>query len=470
MRFRLIIGVIFLITINSVVLYADIIMAASGSQPDLQFAVDSARVGDTVQIPAGNFQFSGSVRFNAGITLTGTGVSQTTLSKTGNTIEALIIIDGSNGLPVTVTGITFIGIDNQITNIQDNGLRINNCKDFCVCNCTFRRFGFSGINVHGDTRGVVDHCIFIENFRLPINSLGYGIAIYGDGDASWNRPLELGTEKAVFVEDCYFERCRHGVASNDGSNYVFRFNTITDNYNPWTGIDAHGFSSSPRGSRSYEIYGNTVNGGVDPDGTPHDTWAVGIRGGDGVIFNNTITSTSQSSLIMLVIDRVEEQHFNYPQPDQTTDLWLWNNTQANAPLTSLRLGWNLAMQEQLAKYLQEGRDFHFAQKPGYAPYTYPHPLNQGTINIGNERNNGSTKKIDFKITANGKIFVRELNGLTEIDIYDIRGRQIANIPVMSGEMVFDCKNGNRSKMGNGYYVIRFKSEKEVVIQSFVLSP
>jgi len=83
--------------------------------------------------------------------------------------------------------------------------------------------------VCGDTRGVIDHCKFIENYRLPINSLGYGIAIYGDGDVSWNKPLELGTENAVFVEDCYFEHCRHGVASNDGSKYVFRYNTVTDN-------------------------------------------------------------------------------------------------------------------------------------------------------------------------------------------------------------------------------------------------
>ncbi len=465
MKSRLIIGIVFLFTINSVEMYADIITAASGSQPDLQFAVDSAKAGDTVQIPAGNFQFNGSVRFNAGITLTGTGASQTTLSKTGNTTEALVIIDGSNDLPVTITGITFIGIDNQTSDIQDNGLRINNGKDFRVFNCTFRRFGFSGINVHGNTRGVVDHCKFIENFRLPINSLGYGIAIYGDGDVSWNQPLELGTENAVFVEDCYFERCRHGVASNDGSKYVFRFNTVTDNYNPWTAIDAHGFSSSPRGSRSYEIYGNTVNGGVDTDGTPHDTWAVGIRGGDGVIYDNTITSTSQSSLIMLVIDGVEEQHFNYPQPDQTTDIWLWNNTQANAPLTSLRLGWSTEMQEQLAKYLEEGRDFHFAEKPGYAPYTYPHPLNQGVVSIGNEQNNGSPKKVDFKITADGKILIREFNGLTEIDIYNMQGRLVANVPVSSGNVRYDCVK----KMSSGCYVVRLQTNKGRVVECFVLN-
>ena len=62
---------------------------------------------------------------------------------------------------------------------------------------------------------------------------------------------------------------------------------------------------------------------------------------------------------MLVIDGIEEQHMNYPQPGQTTDLWLWKNNQNNTLLTSLRLGWNIDMEEQLQKYLSEDRNLHF---------------------------------------------------------------------------------------------------------------
>jgi hypothetical protein len=434
--------------------YSKIIAAASGTQPDLQLALDSASVGDTVQIPAGTFSFNGSALLKAGITLMGTGSGQTTLAKIGTTTQALIVVDGSNLLPVIITGIGFIGIDNDTTNIEDNGLQLNNCRNFRVCSCTFRRFGFSGIITTEDSRGVIDHCRFTENFRLPINSLGYGVAIYGDGNANWEAPLVLGTENAVFVEDCYFERCRHGVASNNGSKYVFRHNIVTDNYNPWTGIDAHGLSSSPRGSRSYEIYENTVKGGVDVDGTPHDTWAVGIRGGDGVIFNNTITSTNQPSLICLVIDGVETLNTNYPQPDQTTDLWLWGNTQANEPLNTLRLGWNTTMEQQLARYLQEGRDYHFQQKSGYSPYPYPHPLNTGTAILKKTILPHSDKAInliiktftdhtiDFYITS-------EKRGLFTLEIYTIRGEKIWSHISFKQSCATLCVGQNLNSAGAG---------------------
>jgi hypothetical protein len=51
------------------------------------------------------------------------------------------------------------------------------------------------------------------------------------------------------------------VASNDGANYVARYNTVVDNYQDAQSFDAHGLSPAwPRGTRSVEIYGDRFTG------------------------------------------------------------------------------------------------------------------------------------------------------------------------------------------------------------------
>jgi hypothetical protein len=58
---------------------------------------------------------------------------------------------------------------------------------------------------------------------------------------------------------------------------------------------------------------------------------------------------------------------NYPNQDQTTELYVWDNTDDGQPVeVRIRTG-----DECL---FQEGRDFFYYAKPGYVPFTYPHPL------------------------------------------------------------------------------------------------
>ncbi len=118
-----------------------------------------------------------------------------------------------------------------------------------------------GIEIHGDpivTRGVIYLNTFTDLYYVDPTrgALGYGVVVYGSG--TWP-PLRLGTAQTVFIEDNTFTRNRHAVASNNGSRYVFRFNTIIDNRENAAAIDAHGRGVWPRGSRQYEIYGNTVD-------------------------------------------------------------------------------------------------------------------------------------------------------------------------------------------------------------------
>jgi hypothetical protein len=111
------------------------------------------------------------------------------------------------------------------------------------------------------------------------------VVVMGGGDAAWQQPLSLGTENAVYIEDCAFDRT-HGnaVDANNGGRYVFRANTITNTY-----IEAH--SNCPNGLRatfSYEVYSNTMVAAI-PTYRPFS-----MRGGTGVIFGNTITGSYTS--------------------------------------------------------------------------------------------------------------------------------------------------------------------------------
>ena len=358
------------------------IQAKSGVYEDLQAAVDQAKPGDTIVIPAGTWDVTGTVRLSDGIHVRGQGVDKTVLTRTRveRRWRSIFQVDAGTGRPTTFSHVTLTSVARQLlaagnTDAIDRGIEFNGpCRDVRVHHCRFTGFTHAGVIFNGAGRqrrghatGVVDNCEFIDNFYTNPGrmSLGYGVALHGNPD-DWS--LHLGGPDAVFVEDNYFERCRHSIASNGGSRYVFRHNTVQDNYHPWAAVDAHGRGVHERGSRSYEVYNNTFAGGVDyRDGTVHGTWPIGIRGGDGVIFGNRFEDVERA-VFVVVEGRAGGR--TYPVPDQTTDMWLWDNLLNGEPLTSINAG----LRDEQTEFFQEGRDYHFEQKPGYVPYEYPHPL------------------------------------------------------------------------------------------------
>src|SRR5262249_5520266 len=81
----------------------------------------------------------------------------------------------------------------------------------------------------------------------------------GFGDGSWAEPLSLGTEQAIYVEDCTLTGTNDPYAQNftdglDGGRIVVRHNTFT-----MGNTGSHGTDSGQRhrGIRSQEIYDNT---------------------------------------------------------------------------------------------------------------------------------------------------------------------------------------------------------------------
>ena len=299
----------------------------------------------------------------------GAGQDVTTLRRVGAVSQNafLIAYDCSNGNQAILSDMTMIG--NGDGTILDKGLGLlKGCQDFKVSNSKFSNFIFSAVYV-GDApnqRGVIDHNNFINNFSASLNNLGYGVVLYGGG--AWPA-LDLGSKNAVFVEDNYFSGNRHNIASNNGSVYVFRHNTCVgqDPAKNFAQTDAHGLSSSPRGSRSYEIYNNVKSANIS---SGLQRTAIGIRGGDGVILNNTMTAATISRPIELFVEGFSCG--TYPGPDQTRSLYIWNNSNySNSYATN-------GIDNNCPSSIGLNRDYFLSPKPGYTPYTYPHPLRSGS--------------------------------------------------------------------------------------------
>jgi hypothetical protein len=338
-----------------------VVNAASCSASAVSSAVNSVASGGTVNIPAGDCNW-GTTQVNvpAGIYLHGAGKDVTTIRRVGTVSNNnyLIAFNCSNGKQAILSDMTLMGNYNPA--IQDNGLGLmQGCVDFKVFNSKFTHFIFSGLYV-GSTerqRGVIYNNDFIDNYRTEVHNLGYGIVVYGGG--TWPA-LELGSPNAVFAEDNYFSGNRHNIASNNGSRYVFRHNVViaNDADKDFAQTDAHGKSSSPRGSRSWEIYNNTYSANLT---SGRERTSIGMRGGDGVAFNNTMTSNIAYPI------EIQVEGFScgaWPGPDQIRSAYFWNNSTNGIPY---------GIRNDCTSSLKLGRDYFVTARPGYVPYTYPHP-------------------------------------------------------------------------------------------------
>lgn len=356
----LILGTLIILTPQSL-LAADLNIQAkscefSAVQEAVKEGIDSG--GNVlVTIPSGTCDWeSNELKILGGISIKGSGKKSTIVRGSSESNKTLITVDCLNGKTSKISDLTLLGKGNPA--IWDGGIIFfNSCKDFIVSNSAFSNFVNFGINVRGDARGVIFQNYFVNNYRegQTGGTTGYGVVVYGN--STW-LPLELGTENAVFVEDNYFIGNRHDIASNDGSRYVFRYNKVvelerTKNFGM---VDAHGFNSSPRGSRSWEIYNNTFRTQLT---TPDKArTVVAIKGGDGVVFNNILTNPDT---VTNMIELFSENKAAYPAKDQMTSGYFWNNKP------------NTLRNSAPSNYV-EGRDYFLYAKPEYKPYIYPHPL------------------------------------------------------------------------------------------------
>lgn len=347
------------------------VAATSCNFSDVQTAVGKASAGSTVSIPAGDCNWgSNELRIQKGIHVKGAGKDITTIRRSGYVDKSQFVFtfDCSAGAQVRFSDMTLVGNGNG--SIQDNGLGLlNSCVDFKVWNTKFTKFVQSAIEVRGDAskqRGVIFQNDFLNNYSADLANLGYAVVVYGSG--TWPA-LELGTQNAVFIEQNYMTGNRHDVASNNGSRYVFRYNTVIGDSSTkdFQMIDAHGLDYHPRGSRQFEIYENTISSNInDPNAWVLHRSAINVRGGSGVIFNNKV---GQRISRTVELDVSGSSCGTYPATDQLSELYIWNNTAHDD------YGYTTGgIDNNCPSTIGLNRDYFPTPKTDYQPYTYPHPL------------------------------------------------------------------------------------------------
>ncbi len=377
------------LAVPSVAIAGTIRTAASCNQADVKAKYDEAENDDTLAIPAGSCDWASGIIVSKKITIKGAGIDRTIL--TGKMNAAILVANASG---VRITDLTFncvaVALDNE-------GWRVDHNK----FTCTNFNTGVSvrGARVTDSPKGLVDHNTF---FNRRVHVVGFAAQSLSElnGSTQWADPLGLGTDEAVYIEDNTFTYTVFGnaVDCEMSGRYVARYNTIVD-----TILEAHSIQGNIRACRKWEIYNNTFI-----QKTRDLFSAVFLRGGTGVVFNNTITGTFNSS--NLLIDNVRTfQAIGYggrcdgsspwdgnaepngwpcldqigrggdsapfdgtppPYPKQTSvPAYFWSNT-VNGSTTGVGIA------NAGASHIKADRDYFVNRgpKPGYTPFVYPHPL------------------------------------------------------------------------------------------------
>jgi hypothetical protein len=263
--------------------------------------------------------------------------------------------------------------------------------------------------------GVIWNCKFASNYNFA-----GGIQFKCSDNSTWATPSTMGTADVngtanTYVEDCTFTGMYLGCTDfDDDSRTVIRHCTI-DN----SALYSHGQDTSPDGARHWEVYDNTFiytpNG--SPPGFPKVAFPLNlqdwftVRGGTGIIANNVFPNILYKNIAIQMnvysINRRSNSipcQTRYPAARQVGQSWIgrggysyanapfdgsgystdpvyiWGNT-GTATASPTFVGLNQYAPDEcgngqlISNYVHAGRDYVIGKaKPGYAKYTYPHPL------------------------------------------------------------------------------------------------
>ena len=392
-------------------------LTTDGSAADVQAKINAASPGDTIAIPAGSFAWSSGVT-NGGkpVKISGAGVGSTTVNR-AETSGHLLALSGAFEL----SGIRFLdpydGSQVNFSFLVDvspaGGIpTIHDCQFTTGYNYAVR-FTSNG--------GVIWNCSFWTTSEM----LGGISFVNTSADASeWNKADTMGMQGDpsgtlnTYVEDCKFYDTTTAVSNlDDNSRVVWRHNLMSN-----VQMGSHGQETSVWGARHWEIYSNTFvvsMSGTSSQGTPYPlnlNNLIGLRGGTGVITGNAM------DVVPFGKDQIQFNVFNirratgqlpcqtaWPSAHQIGQGWsatsqapfgnpvvtrdgvgaildpayVWGNT-GSATTDPNYIALNEYQPDEcgngqlIANYVKAGRDYLTTAKPGYAPYTYPHPIRGGS--------------------------------------------------------------------------------------------
>lgn len=379
------------------------INAISCAQADVQAAINAARDGDTVIVPAG------SCAWGSGISINGKGMHLKGISKGAVTIThnagSASLVNVAAATQITeISNLRFV----EGTGTADNHLYIGTGgRPVLVHDNYFETKGGLLRSIRWTAKnGVIWNNEFYSNKQDD-----QAIVFVNDNtDSSWSTPDTMGMrdttgENNVYVENNLFRQIYlQALDVDSNSRVVIRYNTF-DN----SAIASHGADTSQDGTRHWEIYNNTFTFTNFGDCSGAQTLALNyffyIRGGSGVIADNIMADLNscawgnKSELVMTVQNLRRRSGLypcwtTYPAPRQvgqshngtsfTTDpVYIWGNTgglRQDPGLSDYSPNECGASAPTVSQFIQSGRDYVVGTpKPGYTKYTYPHPLTQRSV-------------------------------------------------------------------------------------------
>src|SRR5271165_422541 len=317
-----------------------------------------------------------------------------------------------NQYTIIVTNCTFDGGGQFIYNAEvvSNGLIFSHC--------TFKGSGLGGLQItcnyateHFNTESTMG----LQQDSLVYNGVGNG---YATGSGT---PLNVGDTSQgymgyaglnnTYIEDCSLINATSGCCNGDGcARVVVRHCDCQDVI-----VFGHGQDSSYMGMRQYEFYNNNFYCVDGTGASRNDNDYISCRGTVNLIANNSMVAITQAGGRASIGLGCEQATLgsgpggcqtSYPANRQcgigwssassrtygtpvvavdgtgeaSDPIFIWGNTGSGGNGTSSLWGYDTTTDNchngvSSAYFVQQNRDFYLdIARPGWSPYTYPHPL------------------------------------------------------------------------------------------------
>jgi hypothetical protein len=384
-------------------------ISTNGSAGDVQAAITAASAGSVVLIPSGQFSWTSQVVVKTDVSVQGAGAGNTTITDADDNLPFAGMLAIANPTPFacSVSGITFNGNSLHAGNtflvqvltpalIHDNAFLSNGglldqmrfvCNGGVVWNCTFYDYD-------GNEEGIT--------FQ---NSAGGANGVSPD----WTTGSTLGILDAsgtlnTYIEDCTFvDMALQAMDLSDNSRVVVRHCTFNN-----SSIVSHGLDTGPYGTRQWEIYENNfvfTSSGTTPAGGTYPlgmNWWFYVRGGTGVIWGNVMPDLvaqqlgSKSSILLTVWNirrtsayipcqtawlALHQVGQGYQSGLVSDPVYIWSNSGGTIWERPGIGDWQpdqCGNGQVSDNYIKLNRDYIVGTvRPGYKPYTYPHPVRAG---------------------------------------------------------------------------------------------
>lgn len=377
------------------------IVARSCSKAAVQDAIDDAADGDTVVIPNGSCAWSSGIALTKQITLRGASATGVTITHRAGGASLLTVSPGSTHrttianlrfMPGSATGyyLTMNGggmaplMHDVYFNVPD--FQLTHAVRWNRANGVIWRMTMESTDPGGEANGP---------------GSGSGGLLIRPADNSWNQPSSMGVldtngDRNVYIEDSEFRHVyNQAVDCDDDCRVVIRHSTVLNSQ------FLHHGTTSLRGGRQSELYDNAFR--YEPYCPPgcftsdvNVNRYMWVRAGTTVITDNSfddLTSSTWGDKVEIVWIAESLTRAGAGAPCETTypgthwpgfggngasqasdPMYFWNNT-GTMELAANDHEDGCGNGLHTVDFVLPGRDyFTGTPKPGYAKYTYPHPL------------------------------------------------------------------------------------------------